>query len=227
MSNRLALSEADRQRIAAAVTAAESATSGEIVTILAEVSDSYEDVALVWSALVAMLALAALAIAPEFYLPLVDRIMGWWGHEWHPRAVLSLALAVAAIKFVAMWALQLWQPLRLALVPGAIKHARVRARAVTAFRVGADRRTAGATGIVLYLSRAERRSEIVTDVAIAGQVAPEVWGEAMSAMLAEIRAGRVADGMIAAIDRIGAVLAEHFPRGEDDRNELPDRLIEV
>jgi putative membrane protein len=33
--------------------------------------------------------------------------------------------------------------------------------------------------------------------------------------------------MVAAIERVGAVLAEHFPRAEDDTNELPDRLIEV
>ena len=26
---------------------------------------------------------------------------------------------------------------------------------------------------------------------------------------------------------VGAVLAEHFPRADDDRNELPDRLIEL
>jgi len=35
------------------------------------------------------------------------------------------------------------------------------------------------------------------------------------------------DGIIAAVERVGAVLAEHFPRAEDDVNELPDRLIEV
>jgi putative membrane protein len=33
--------------------------------------------------------------------------------------------------------------------------------------------------------------------------------------------------MIAAVERVGRVLAEHFPRAEDDTNELPDRLIEV
>jgi putative membrane protein len=46
-------------------------------------------------------------------------------------------------------------------------------------------------------------------------------------MLAEIRQGRLADGLIAAIERVGAVLAEHFPHQENDVNELPDRLIEV
>ena len=34
-------------------------------------------------------------------------------------------------------------------------------------------------------------------------------------------------GLIAAVTQVGAVLAQHFPRADDDRNELPDRLIEV
>jgi len=49
----------------------------------------------------------------------------------------------------------------------------------------------------------------------------------MAAMLAELKQGRIADGMIAAVDRVGVVLSEHFPRHENDVNELPDRLIEV
>ena len=65
------------------------------------------------------------------------------------------------------------------------------------------------------------------DAAIASKVPPEVWGEAMAALLAEVKAGRVADGMIAAVDRVGAVLAEHFPAGSENTNELPDRLIEI
>ena len=95
------------------------------------------------------------------------------------------------------------------------------------FKVGAERRTHGRTGILIYLSMAERRAEIVADEAIAAKVAPEVWGDAMAAMLAHIREGNVADGMIAAIDKVGVVLAEHFPLAEGDTNELPDRLIEV
>jgi putative membrane protein len=71
------------------------------------------------------------------------------------------------------------------------------------------------------------RAEIIADEAIAARVAPEVWGDAMHALLAEIRQGRVADGMIAAVEGVGAVLAEHLPRADDDANELPDRLIEV
>jgi putative membrane protein len=221
------LGEADHLAVSAAVAKAEQASAGEIVTIIAGESNSFNDVALLWSALVAFAALAVLALFPDFYLAKVDWLLGNWASDWTPRHVLTLALLAATMKFLAMWLLQLWRPLRMALVPTPLKHARVRDRAVRYFKVGAERRTHGRTGILIYLSLAEHRAEIVADAAIAGKVAPEVWGDAMSALIAEIRAGRPGAGMVAAVEQVGAVLAEHVPRAEDDRNELPDRLIEL
>jgi putative membrane protein len=221
------ISDDDRKRIAAAVTAAEGQSAGEIVTIITGQSDDYADIALIWSAFVSFLALTVLTAAPDFYLGLYDRVTGGWVHQWHPREVFAVALLVASLKFAGMWIMQLWRPLRLWLVPGPVKHTRVRARAVTCFKVGAERRTTGRTGILIYLSMRERRAEIVADEAIASRVSAEVWGEAMAAMLGHIREGRIAEGMCAAVERVGVVLAEHFPRAEDDQNELPDRLIEV
>ena len=227
MAQHFALTEADRAAVGAAVSAAEDQTAGEIVTIMAERSDSYHDVALLWSALVALLALAVLALVPQFYLGLIDRVTGAWQSDWQPGRVFALALFAASAKFLGMWLVQLWQPLRLALVPGPLKHKRVRTRAVTSFKIGAERRTHGRTGVLIYLSLAERRAEIVADDAIAAKVSPEVWGAAMATLVGEIRAGRPAAGLVGAIGQVGAVLAEHFPRAEDDINELPDRLIEV
>ena len=221
------LSPEDHARITAAVAEAERQSAGEIVTILADRSDGYTDVALAWSALVAFLALAALAIAPDFYMGLYDRLFADWGHEWSARATFSLALGIATIKFGAMLLLQLWTPLRMLLVPPPIKTMRVHERAVRAFRIGAERRTTGRTGVLIYLSMREHRAEIVADQAIATKVEPDVWGAAMQAMLVHVREGRVADGMIAAVENVGAIIAPHFPRAEDDVNELPDRLIEV
>ena len=221
------LSGPDHDRVSAAVSTAEAHTAGEIVTILTERSDGYWDVALAWAAAVAGLALSVYALMPDFYLGLIDRVTGAWAREWSIREVLWLASIGATLKFLGMLALQLWQPLRFWLVPPPIKSDRVRNRAVTCFKVGAERRTHGRTGILIYLSMREHRAEIVADQAIAAKVAPEVWGEAMAAMLAEIKRGRVAEGMIAAVERVGVVLAEHFPRAENDVNELPDRLIEV
>ncbi|PEQ11497.1 hypothetical protein B2G71_16850 [Novosphingobium sp. PC22D] len=221
------LSEQDHARVSAAVGLAEAHTAGEIVTIIAERSDGYTDVALAWAAFAAILALGVLAIAPEAALDLYENLTGGWIVEWTSREIFFLAALAATFAFGCVLLVQLWQPLKFGLVPSPIKSARVRDRALRAFRIGAERRTHGRTGILIYLSMRERRAEIVADEAIATRIDPEVWGDAMTAMLDQIRAGRVADGMIAAIEGVGAVLADHFPPARDDRNELPDRLIEV
>ena len=221
------LTDDDHARVSAAVSAAEAHSAGEIVTILTDRSDGYWDIALAWAAVVAATAILMLSVTPTFYLGLIDRATGAWANEWTPGEIFAVALGAATVKFFGMLIIQLWQPIKFWLIPPPVKARRVLARAITCFKVGAERRTHGRTGILIYLSMREHRAEIVADAAISGKVAPEVWGEAMAAMLPEIRAGRIADGMVAAIERVGAVLAEHFPRAEDDSNELPDRLIEV
>jgi putative membrane protein len=221
------LSEADQTAVTAAVTAAEAHTAGEIVTVVTDRSDGYTDVALVWSVIVAFTAIAVLMFFPDFYLGLVDRLLGKWNAEWTPRGIFGFALLVGILKFAGMWLIQLWPPLKFFLIPGPIKSHRTNARAVEIFKVSTDRRTTGRTGIVIYLSMRERRAEIVADAAITSKVTPDVWGDAMAAMLAELRQGRCGAGMVAAVGKVGAVLAEHFPRAEGDVNELPDRLIEL
>ena len=213
--------------VTAAVAEAEAKTSGEIVTVLADRSDGYTDVALLWAVAVSFTAMALATAFPEAVTGLADRLLGRWSHVWTPGELLTLVTGIGLLAFLAMWAIQAWQPLKFALIPGPVKVSRVRAAAVRHFKVGADRRTHGRTGVLLYLSMREHRAEIVADEAIATKVDAEVWGQAMADMLAEIRKGHVGEGLAAGVRDVGKVLAEHFPRSEDDVNELPDRLIVV
>ncbi|MCB2059720.1 MAG: hypothetical protein KDE21_04390 [Novosphingobium sp.] len=221
------LTAEDRARVGEAVSRAEADTAGEIVTILADRSDGYTDVALSWAILASFAAVTVFATIPELYLAKFDWLLGRWHEEWTLRQVLAVSLGFGVLKFIGVMLIQLIQPVKFFLIPPPIKTARVHERAVRAFRIGAERRTHGRTGILIYLSMREHRAEIVADEAIATRVDPAVWGDAMEAMLAELKRGEVADGMIAAVTRVGKVLAEHFPRPENDINELPDRLIEV
>ncbi|MCB2047242.1 MAG: hypothetical protein KDE32_03335 [Novosphingobium sp.] len=227
MAKPIYLSPEDYDRVSEAVSAAEANTSGEIVTVLAERSDGYSDVQFAWASLVALMKLLGLAMLPELSLQITGSMLGGWNHEWTPRALFTLAAFSATAAYAVVWLAQLWQPLKFLLIPGPIRTARVHDRAVRAFRIGAEKRTHGSTGILIYLSMREHRAEILADEAIASKVAPEVWGDAMVAMLAQVKHGRFADGMIAAVEQVGIVLAEHFPAGSENPNELPDRLIEV
>ncbi|WP_445191391.1 TPM domain-containing protein [Sphingomonas sp. Tas61C01] len=221
------LSETDRATVGAAVTAAEFGTAGEIVTIVATESDAYHDVALHWAILAMLLVLALLSAWPGAADPFYELVVGRWSLTMPPSALLGIALILVTVAFLLVRVLLAWRPLRLALTPRTTKARRVRRRAIALFRASAERRTSGRTGVLLYLSLAERRAEIVADAAIHSRVAPEIWGDAMIALIAAVRDGRPGDGMAEAVTRIGAVLAEHFPRRADDINELPDRVIEL
>ncbi|MXP25015.1 hypothetical protein GRI39_02995 [Altererythrobacter indicus] len=221
------LNEKQHAHVTAAVAAAELKSSGEIVTITARQSDGYSDIALVWAAIVSFALLTLLVFIAEPVLHWYGALHGEWNADWVPYEVFAIAAATGIVAFLLVWLAQLWTPLRFALVPGRVKDARVQDRAIDLFKVGAESRTQGRTGILIYLSMAEHRAEILADEAIASKVDAEVWGEAMHAMLAELKEGRIAEGMVAAIDRVGDVLALHFPRADDDQNEIPDRLIEL
>ncbi|HEY0627718.1 MAG TPA: TPM domain-containing protein [Sphingomicrobium sp.] len=220
------LSADDHKRVSAAIAEAEAKSDGEIIAITADQSDAYHDVGLHWAVLAMVAVLAYFAALPQHLIKWHDWIQGW-SAEPSARELLTLLLFFALLKFLVVLFLLRWRPLRLLLTPGATKTRRVRRRAIMLFKAGAERRTVGRTGILIYLSMDEHRAEIVGDEAITRVITSETWGEAMTALLAEVKQGRPADGIIAAVGIIGAVLAEHFPKSSADTNELPDKLIEL
>jgi putative membrane protein len=219
------LSQDDHDIVTAAVTAAERNSDGEIVTIVAGRSDAYHDVALHYAVLAMLLVPAALAFVPQAWIDWAATLLLGWNAELNRETVMLYLFAKMAAAFLVVRLILAYQPLRLALTPGATKHRRVHRRAVELFRTGCELKTRGRTGVLLYLSLAEHRAEIVADEAIASQVDADVWGEAMAALIDEVRAGRPGVGMAKAVEKIGAVIAPILPPTLDNPNELPDRLI--
>ena len=221
------LSDSDRQKIANAVAFAEANSSGEIVAVATPISDAYHDVALHWALVPLFAVLAWAAWSPTALVWWYNFLFGGWQPEPTMSELLTLLMFFAALKFTIALLILKWMPLRLFLTPAATKHRRVRRRAVTIFKAAAERRTEGRTGVLIYLSMAERRAEIIADEAVHRLTDDHVWGEAMTALVDEVRAGRPGDGIVAAIERVGVVLAGHFPRSKDHRNEIPDAVIEL
>lgn len=201
------LSDADRARIEAAVRKAEARTSAEFVTVIASTSDTY----------LLMPVLAAATIA--FVAPGLVWLSGW----------LDDFLSLYALQLVVFAALALiFQHRSIApkLVPASVKRARAaqRARAQFAQRVHA---TGERHGVLLYVSVAERYVEIIADASVHARAAPGTWTAIVASFTGAVRDGRIADGFEAAINAVADLLATHFPRPPDDRNTLPDRLVEL
>jgi putative membrane protein len=220
-------SEADHELVTDAVAKAERSSDGEIVTIVAPRSDAYHDVGLHYAVLAMLLVPTVGAVIPQAWLDWGLGLVFGWNAALSFRLLMAILVIGQAIVFLIVRFAFAWMPLRMALTPASTKTRRVRRRAVELFRAGTEKRTKGRTGILLYLSLLEHRAEIVADEAIHSRVEPDVWGEAMAALVDGVKGGRPGEGMALAVGKIGEVLARCLPPTLDNPNELPDRLIEL
>jgi uncharacterized membrane protein len=79
-------------------------------------------------------------------------------------------------------------------------------------------------GVLIYVAPSIRRFHILGDIGIHEKCGPEFWKEVAAAMEERFRRGEFTEAVVEGIDRAGEVLARHFPRVADDRNELPDEV---
>jgi putative membrane protein len=223
----LRFSEEDHRLVTEAVARAESLSDGEIVTVIAASSDAYHDVALHWALLAMLLVPAAAAALPQSLIDDIAALFLGWNAELTRPVAMLIMIAALILTFLIVRLILAWRPLRMALTPGATKSRRVARWALQIFRVSAEKKTHGRTGVLLYLSLLEHRAEIIADEAIHSKVKPEVWGDAMVALVDKVKEGRPGEGMALAADKIGEVLATVLPKSLDDPNQIPDRLIEI
>ena len=205
MAVRHALSEAERTRVRAAVQAAEAGTTGEIFVVVAERSDDYRFIPLLWATLAAL-------VVP---LPLV----------FLTALAAATIFAVQLAVFIVLALVLSWPPVRPLVVPGRVKHGRAHALAMQQFLAHGLQMTEARTGALVFVSLAERHAEVVADAGIAAQVDQAEWDAVIAALVGEIRGGRLAEGLVAAIAGVGAVLVRHFPSNASDRNELPNEVV--
>lgn len=196
------LSDADRERLKQAVSRAESKTAGEIRILVAGRSVAR---------LRPIPGLLGLVGAAAAFAILHHRS---WGH---PDAM-DLAFTAAA-GLVTLAAASLLPPFA-----GEADRA-VRRRAEREFVEMGMGATSGRTGVLIFLSQAEHRAVVLADRAIHEKVEPGTWKRELDAILAGIREGHPADGLERAVDDVGRLLAKHFPRRDDDVNELPDDVV--
>jgi uncharacterized membrane protein len=81
------------------------------------------------------------------------------------------------------------------------------------------------SGVLIYLLLAERTVHIIADRGINKRVAQSEWDEIVQAMQQEFKQGEFQRGSLLGIERITALLAQHFPATADNPNELPDAPV--
>ena len=199
------ISETEKLDIENAITKAENKTSAEIVAVIARASAGYHYIPYMWGALI------ALAVPWPF--------IHW---TWMPvQSIYFIQLAV----FAALTLILHHPALRFALVPRSIMRKRAHQRAMQQFVAQDIYTTAGHTGVLLFVSAAERYAEIVVDYEVHHKVPEEEWKAIIDKLTADIGSGRPVNGLIDAIGRIGEHLTQHFPPSAAKENLLPNHLV--
>jgi putative membrane protein len=200
-----ALDEYHQRQIAEAIARAEQRTDAELVTVLARRADDYAYLPLFWAAVL------ALAVPG-----LLQWLLGWPGVR---------GLLVANVLLFVGLCLLLRHP-RLAgwLIPHALRRWRASRLARQQFGEQNLQRTAGATGVLIFVSEAEVYVEILVDKGIEHYLDATARAAIVGRFAEQVRQGRTLQGFVECIEACGELLSEGVP-ATHARNELPNRLV--
>jgi len=199
------INEQQQAKVLQAIELAEKNTDAELVTVLAGESDDYYFIPTMWAALISLVTPAVL-FQTNLWLSQTDML-------W-----------IQLIEFIALAFVFRWRPLKHLLVPKRIKHARAALVAKEQFLVQGLHHTQGETGVLIFVSEAERYAEILADRGINNLVPDGAWDSILKQLLGQIKTNNTEAGLIGAITACGDLLAEHVP-STHDQDELPNHLV--
>jgi putative membrane protein len=195
----------ERDRITAAVVKAEQETAGEVATMVVDASDSYREAEILGAVLVAGAVSVMVAIVFKY-------ITIW-----------SYIPMVVVLFFPFLYLFRVRPDLKLPLIGRARLEEAVRERALRAFYEKGLYKTRDETGILIFISLLEHKVWIIGDRGINEKIEPDHWRHLASQVAQGMRTGSGCDMLCTVIEECGIILARHFPRRNDDINELSDR----
>ncbi len=204
------LNDTELDQLEAAVQAAEAGSDGELVTVIAEHSDDDDgtyDCLLI--AAVAALILPALLVLFS---------------EGSAGSIYAFQMMV----FFAVFAILQFRPaLRYRLIPQSTLQDRVRRHAIVHFHDNALHRAPNRLGVVIFVSLAERRVEILADCGFDNTVSATTWRNAVNALVSRVQRGELHQGLCETVRACSIAMAQAAPATQVSQNVLPDRLVIV
>jgi uncharacterized membrane protein len=85
--------------------------------------------------------------------------------------------------------------------------------------------TKNRNGVLLFFAPKTQRFAVIGDQGIHEKCGQSFWDDIRGLMTERLKAGHYTDAVVAAVERIGDLLAKHFPRDPGDINELPNQVV--
>ncbi|NWA82152.1 TPM domain-containing protein [Pseudomonas sp. D2002] len=199
------LSEHEQRQVAEAIARVEKNTDAELVTVLAARADDYAYIPLLWASLIALVVPGVVHYLSG-YLTMYTLLLA----QWATFIVLCLVFRLPKVTT--------------RLIPRSVRHWRASNLARRQFLEQNLHHTVGGTGVLIFVSEAERYVEILVDEGISKRLDDSSWDGIVTAFTQQVKQGHTLAGFIACIEACGELLKVHVPVTQT-RNELPNRLI--
>ncbi|KQB52911.1 hypothetical protein AQS70_12455 [Pseudomonas endophytica] len=199
------LTQEQKRQVEEAVTRAEQRTDAEIVTVLAPRADDYSYIPLLWASLIA-LVVPALVHFLNSGLTIYSLLM----LQWATFVFLSLIFRIPVLTTF--------------MIPARVRHWRASNLARRQFLEQKLHHTQDRTGVLIFVSEAERYVEIIVDEGISQHLDNSDWGSIVSDFVRRVALGHTAQGFVACIEASAELLEKHVPKTQT-RNQLPNRLV--
>lgn len=206
------LKEHEQREVGEAIARVERDTDAEIVSVLAPRADDYTYIPLLWAGLVALIVPGALALLAGWF-----GLDVFWTGPWIVLLVQWALFAVLAILFRLPGVIT-------RLIPRHVRFWRAANLARRQFLEQNLHRTEAGTGVLIFVSEAERYVEILVDQGISSRLDNAAWADIVADFTQKVRAGQTQQGFLDCVEACGALLKTHVP-ATHDRDELPNRLI--
>ncbi|OZI59691.1 TPM domain-containing protein [Bordetella genomosp. 11] len=199
------LNETELRQVAQTIARIERDTDAEIVTVLAARADDYAYIPLLWASVIALVVPGLLNYGVVVLGP-HELLMT----QWAVFIVLALLFRIPSITT--------------RLIPRHVRRWRAANLARRQFLEQNLHHTQGETGMLIFVSEAERYVEILVDRGISARLPDATWEPIIATFTEQVRKGETLQGFVGCIERCGALLAQHLP-STSQRDELPNRLI--
>jgi putative membrane protein len=221
LEKQLHLDSAARDRIAAAVLAAEQKTSGEIVLAATRESARYSFWELLAAVLLSAAFFSALLPAAGAVTALFSRLF-WDIPSWYVPAFYGVtSFGIIALGFIAANI----PAVDRIVIPRRVRSTCVTNRALRYFTESGTANTREHSGILIFISLLERQVRIVADSGISVKIDQGLWTIIADSLADGIGSGNTEQAVMSAIDQCGSLLAQYFPAEADNPDELADGLV--
>ena len=185
----------------------EARTSGELAVMVVDQSDTYPESRI----------LCGILFGGILALVITDL--------WFSASLWTFLPLFISLALLIGWTVDSLPGVKRFFIPSTRRESMVREEAIQAFYKKGLHNTRDSSGVLFFISLFEHRVWVLADKGIYEKISQKTLQEYAADIASGIKKGQATEALCKAINKVGILLADHFPTRPDDTNELPYEVL--